>query len=158
MWSRARSAVEDTDRRLHLELFHVTSFVCCNCHETSNVIDALTKKHQQYFAIITCPVAVCRLTLLLFARKIPSTRFRSWPPARVKQCTDSSGDEDARDSSKSQKPAIILAKGLFAAGSAQSTANAGSQVTRQPSKPRTRVVFILCRTVALPITRAAGYV
>ncbi|CAN0242991.1 unnamed protein product, partial [Ectocarpus fasciculatus] len=55
-------------------------------------------------------------------------RFRSWPPAWVKQCTDSSGDEDARDSSKSQKPAIILAKGLFAAGSAQSTANAGSQV------------------------------
>ncbi|CAM9162392.1 unnamed protein product, partial [Ectocarpus sp. 8 AP-2014] len=56
-------------------------------------------------------------------------RFRSWPPAWVKQCADSSsGGDDARDSSKSQKPGIVLARGIFAAGSAHATANTGSQV------------------------------
>ncbi|CAM9954327.1 unnamed protein product [Ectocarpus sp. 13 AM-2016] len=58
-------------------------------------------------------------------------RFRSWPPAWVKQCANSSssGGEDARDSSKSQKPGIVLARGIFAAGSAHAAANTGSQVT-----------------------------
>ncbi|CAM9997503.1 unnamed protein product, partial [Ectocarpus sp. 12 AP-2014] len=56
-------------------------------------------------------------------------RFRSWPPAWVKQCANSSsGGEDARDSSKSQKPGIVLARGIFAAGSAHAAANTGSQV------------------------------
>ncbi|CBJ29874.1 hypothetical protein Esi_0163_0071 [Ectocarpus siliculosus] len=56
-------------------------------------------------------------------------RLRSWPPAWVKQCADSSsGGDDARDSSESQKTGIVLARGIFAAGSAHATANTGSQV------------------------------
>ncbi|CAM9848329.1 unnamed protein product, partial [Ectocarpus sp. 12 AP-2014] len=73
--------------------------------------------------------AICADGSGFFVTQKADRRFRSWPPAWVKQCADSSsGGDDARDSSKSHKRGIVLARGIFAAGSAQAVANTGSQV------------------------------